>query len=113
MSKLTSSWTITSSTIINLVLNLMFQREVEAEADLKRPSISAGISLKDWNFFKQEWERYKTDSHDPDPGRTLNQLLECLDKALRKHMGSIVGDRLKTIKEVDLLLEIEKLVALL
>ena len=47
--------------------------------------------------------------HDSDPGRILNQLLECLDEALRKHVCSMVGDRIKTIKEVDLLLEIEKL----
>ena len=42
---------------------------------MKRPTISAGLTLKDWNFFLQEWERYKTDSHDSDPGRILNQLL--------------------------------------
>ena len=77
---------------------------------MKRPTISVGLSLKDWNFYKQEWERYKTDSHDPDPAITVNQLLECLDEALRKHVSSMVGDRLKTINEVDLLLEIEKLV---
>ena len=46
---------------------------------MKHPTISAGLSLKDWNFYKQEWERYKTDSHDTDPARTVNQLLECLD----------------------------------
>jgi len=76
---------------------------------MKRPTISAGLSLKDWNFYKQEWESYKTDSHDPDPARTVNQLLECLDEALRKHVSSMVGERLKTNNEVDLLLEIEKL----
>ena len=46
---------------------------------MKRPTISAGLSLKDWKFYKQEWERYKTDSHDTDPARKVNQLLECLD----------------------------------
>ena len=40
---------------------------------MKRPTISAGLSLKDWNYFKQEWECYKIDSHDPDAGRTLTR----------------------------------------
>ena len=74
---------------------------------LHRPSLSAGTTMKDFKFFLQEWERYKRASGDTDVVRIRDQLLNCTDEKLRKHLSSTLGERILSISEKDLLSEIE------
>ena len=76
---------------------------------LHRPTISAGTTLKDFKFFLEEWVRYKRASGDDDVVRTRDQLLNCTDEALRKHVSSTLGERIRNITEDDLLKVIEEL----
>ena len=76
---------------------------------LHRPTISAGTTLKDFKFFLEEWNRYKRASGDDDVVRTRDQLLNCTDEALRKHVSSTLGEKIRNITEDDLLKVIEEL----
>ena len=76
---------------------------------LHRPSLSSGTTMKDFKFFLQEWARYKRAAGDDDLSRVRDQLLNCTDENLRKHLSSTLGERILSITEKDLLKEIETL----
>ena len=76
---------------------------------LPRPSISAGCNQQDFQFFREQWTRYKRASGESDEAKLRDQLMYCPDEALRKHVSRSLGARVDTITEVDLLKEIEML----
>ena len=48
---------------------------------LPRPSISAGCNQQDFQFFREQWTRYKRASGESDEAKLLDQLMYCPDEA--------------------------------
>ena len=78
---------------------------------IPRPTISTGCSQQDFNYFLEQWKRYKRGSGDgeSDTSRLRDQLMYCPDEALRRHVSRSLGERLDNISEEALLEEIKRL----
>ena len=74
-----------------------------------RPKVSTGCSQQDFKFFKEKWNRYKSSSGVSDTALIRSQLLCCPEEELQQQLSRILGNRLDTITETDLLKEIETL----
>ena len=78
---------------------------------IPRPTISTGCTQQDFNYFLEQWKRYKRGSGDgdSDTNRLRDQLMYCPDEALRRNVSRSLGERLDTISEEALLEEIKRL----
>ena len=76
---------------------------------LQRPSISMGCTQQDFRFFKEKWGRYKRSAGDADPDLIRDQLLDCPDDALQKHLSKSLEGRTNSIDEDNLMEEIKRL----
>ena len=76
---------------------------------IHRPSIKLGVAQDEFDFFSSRWKSYVRNCAITDPVILRDQLIECCDHELMKHLHNTLGSTLLVKSAADIMKEIEKL----